>query len=71
MNEEIGLKSQSDDELEQVSGGAESDGNGIAICRFCGKRIRKDKILIHMKICSSNPNRETLQEIIEEEANGQ
>ena len=69
MSEETGLKAQSDEALEEVSGGAEP--NAIAICRFCGKRIRKDKILIHMKICSSNPNRETLKEIIEEEANGQ
>lgn len=56
MNEEIGLKAQSDDALEEMSGGVESDGNGIAICRYCGKRIIKDKILIHIKVCSSNPN---------------
>ena len=64
MNEEIGLKAQSDDALEEVSGG--TGPNGIAICRYCGKRIIKDKILIHIQVCSSNPNNKTPQQSPEE-----
>lgn len=69
MNEEVELKTQSDNALEEVSGG--TGPNGIAICRYCGKRVIKDKILIHIQVCSSNPNHKTLQEIQEEKANNQ
>lgn len=70
MNEEIGLKLESDDELEQVSGGARV-GTSI-VCPYCHKKIRNDAYLFHVRVCRSNPNHVTLKEIIEEEkAKGQ
>ena len=64
MSEDIELKQEGDDELEQVSGG--NTPFRTAACKFCGKTFPADKLVFHIEVCSSNPNHKTLQDLVEE-----